>query len=144
MRINQKYHEEIWNNIKVKKEIIKYFKKGHCLGSICRKFHLDISIILYILKTGKIKKNVLYNIYNKQIIQNERREYDIILESDMYYLNKFFPNTDTEFINSSYYHYWKKELNKVEKRKNECKHEFKVIKCSLCGKILKDASNIQI
>ncbi len=144
--MNIKHHQknDVWNNHQIKKQVIKYFKKGYSIGKICRRFHLDVSSVLFILKTGKIRKTVLYKIYKKQEIRNENKVYELILESEKYHLDKFFPNVTSDSFTTSYYYYWKKEFDTQQKRKDTCKHSIKHIRCSICSKILADASNINI
>jgi len=126
----------------IRRNIIKNFKEGLYLGELCRKYQFDVSTILEILKKARVKRKILYDVYANQEDRRIKRNIEIVLEQDKYYIEKFFP-TDDNWTNS-YYWYWKKNLDKLEKKKANCKHEIRHIRCSICGKILADASDIEI
>ena len=141
---HQQQKVDVWNEKSFKRQLIKYYKEGHCLGEICRKYHLDISTTLHILKTGKIRKTKLYEIHEEQDIRAERKTFDLILESEKYHLDKFFPNIELGDFTTSYYYYWKNKHDKTEQKKEICKHRIRNIRCATCGKILGDATHIDI
>lgn len=127
-----------------KKEVIKLYKKGYNLGELCRMNCLDISLILQILRKNRIKKQVLYKVYQNQSDRSESKHGGLILERDKYYIDKFFPNSDVINFSSSYYWFWKKNQDSIEKRKKLCSHGIRHIRCSICNKVLKDATNIPL
>lgn len=128
-----------------KKEILYFYKKGHSLGELCREFCLDIPTVLFILRKNSIKKNDLYEIYSKQEQRKETRTpLHLVLKKDNFYLTKFFPDSDTMLFSSSYYWFWKKIANEADEKKKKCEHNIRHIRCSVCNKILGDATNIPI
>ena len=141
------------NQIKRRKELLKIYKnevnslykKGHSLGELCREFCIDIPTILFMLRKSKIKKKNLFQIYSNQ---TERKELNVpielVLKKDNVYLTKFFPDSNSLLFSSSYYSFWKEKYQKNEDRKKKCKHKVRHIRCSLCNKILGDASNIPL
>jgi hypothetical protein len=124
------------------KEAIKLFKKGYALGEICRAGNLDISSVLYLLKRCKYKRT-LYIIHQKQAERAESCHAGLFLKKDKYYLEKFFPSSDTDF-SSSYYWFWRENYMKSKEKQQNCKHNIRHIRCGVCNKILKDASNIPL
>jgi len=127
-----------------KKNVLRLYKEGYGLGEICRLECLDISTILYILRKCKVKKNSLYKIYQNQTEKSELKKPALILENEKIYLEKFFPSSDSSNFSSSYYWFWKENYNKDQEKKDKCSHYIKHIRCSICNKILKDATNIKI
>ena len=124
-----------------KKDVVILYKKGYLLGEICRNLKLDISTVLELLKQNKFKKKRLHQIFTNQTIRTETCRVELILKKDEYYLEKFFPNSDS-FFSNSYYWFWRE---KYKKRKNEkCEHNVRHIRCAICNKILKDATNIPL
>lgn len=127
-----------------KRDIIRSYKDGDGLGRLCRKYRLDISTILYVLGKSKLKKKSLYRVYQNQNSKLETQRSEIILEKDKYYLDKFFPLSDSTNFSSSYRWFWKEELIKAQKKKEDCKHRIRHISCGSCNKILRDATHIPL
>jgi hypothetical protein len=127
-----------------KKKVYNLYKEGYTLGMICRNTVLDISSVIFILKKLKIKKRKLYYIYENQISKSSTQNTDLFLENEKYYLEKFFPSSETSYFSSSYVWYWKEKYKKLQLERDECNHKFKNITCAQCGKILADATNIEI
>lgn len=127
-----------------KREVVKLYRRGYNLGELCRMSCLDISLILQILRKNRIKKPTLYKVYQNQADRAEAKHGGLVLERDKYYIDKFFPNSDVVNFSSSYYWFWKKNNEKIENRKRLCQHGIRHIRCSLCNKVLKDASNIPL
>jgi len=124
-----------------KKDVVKSYKEGSNLGELCRTYHLDISSVLYILQKQKIKKRLLYEVYENQTARNETKKPDLILERDKYYLEKFFPVLNLSF-STSYYWFWREKYRESQDIKAICEHKIRHIRCGICNKILKDATNI--
>ncbi len=124
-----------------KKETVKLYKDGYALGEICRSLKLDISTVLLLLKRHKFKKRRLYQIYTNQSTRTESNRFELILKRDEYYLEKFFPNSDSYFSNS-YYWFWREKIKK--RKQKRCEHKIRHIRCGICNKILKDATNIPL
>ncbi|MCK4500790.1 hypothetical protein KAU11_09845 [Candidatus Babeliales bacterium] len=122
---------------KLKKELIEFYKEGYSLVELSRGFHIDFSLILYILKRAKIKKIKLYEIYDYQTERKELSHVVYVPIKEYRYLEKFFPTT-SDVITNSYFTYWQNKYKKNEKRKEECKHSIKHVRCAICGKILSD------
>ena len=127
-----------------KKDILDLYKEGKGLGEICREMCLDISSVLYILKKCRLYKKTLYNVYEEQTNRADHFKTEFILEDEEYYLEKFFPQASATYFSSSYYFFWKEKFKRTEAIKAKCNHSVRTITCSLCNKILKDASNIPI
>jgi hypothetical protein len=126
-----------------KRKVLFFYNKGYSLGRISRNSLIDITTVLYILKKSKIKKRFLYKIYEKQITFSEDCSPELIIEENKQFINKFFPGSDNEDFNSSYYWYWKKKYGNLLDKREKCMHKIKNITCANCGKILQDASNIE-
>lgn len=126
-----------------KREIVKLYKNGCALGEICRISKLDISSVLLLLKSHKFKKRSLYQIYVNQSIRAESKNVELVLKRDKYYLEKYFPNSGSDF-SSSYYWFWRESFKKGQEKQKICSHRVRHIRCSLCNKILKDATNIPL
>ena len=124
----------------LKKELIEFYKEGYSLVELSRGFHIDFSLILYILKRAKIKKIKLYEIYEYQLEKKEISHIMCIPVKESRYLEKFFPTNDNAITNS-YFSFWKNKYQKAEKKKEKCKHKIRHIRCSICGKILADATD---
>ena len=128
-----------------KTEVLYFYKIGHQLGELCREFCMDIPTILFILRKSGIKKKTLFQIYSNQ---TERKEsnvpIELVLKKDNFYLKKFFPDSDSLLFSSSYYWFWKTKYEKAEEKKKTCKHKIRHIRCSICNKILADATNIPL
>jgi len=127
-----------------KKKVTDLYKEGYSLGEVCRELCLDISSILYILRKAKIKKQTLYKIYQNQTTRNDENKPELFLETDKFYIDKFFPQSDSNNFSTSYYWFWKQKYKKQQEKKMSCPHKIRTIHCSTCNKILKDASNIPI
>lgn len=140
---NEKKIQEHSKIYEIKKnEVLKAYKKGFTLGAICRRTFIDISTLLYILKRLKISRKELYKIYEKQEIAKNIYSTDLILKREKYYIDKYFPDPEEENISTVYYKKWEYKYNQLKKQRKNCSHSVKHIKCSICGKILGDASNI--
>lgn len=141
---NKKNKLKIIPNYKIdyalKKELIEFYKKGYSLVELSRGFHIDFSLILYILKRARIKKINLYKIYDYQTEKKEHSQIVYIPIKEKKYLEKFFPTND-DAITNSYFSYWQTKYKKSEEKKKKCKHEIKHIRCAICGKILADVSD---
>jgi len=118
--------------------LVEYYKRGYSLIELSRIFHIDFSLIIYIIKHAKIKRAQLHRIYEEQSEQKERSTMVCIQEKELKYVEKFFPQMDDAFTNS-YYIYWKEKYKKSEERKQKCEHKVRHIQCSLCNTILEDA-----
>lgn len=125
-------------------KIIDLYKKSYSLGEICRELCLDVSSILCVLRKSKLKKRTLYKIYQEQTSKKHEQRNELFLESDKFYIDKFFPQSDSNYFPYSYYWFWKEKYKKEQEMKMTCTHKIRTIKCSLCNKILKDASNIPL
>jgi len=128
---------------KEKSKISKLYKEGYSLSFLSRYFHFDFSVILHNVRKIRLKRKALYRIYEKQAERKEFSRPEKILENEKTYLDKYFPDTNTEDISNSYYWYWKDKFDKAEELKRNCKHETKHVRCGACNKILFDASNIE-
>ena len=126
-----------------KREITKLYKNGYELGEICRKVKLDISTTLLLIKGLKLKKKRLYEVYTNQTVRSKAQHGGLFLKRDEYYLDKFFPKVNS-FFSTNYYWYWKDKIKKREKKQDDCKHKIRHIRCSLCDKILGDATYIPL
>ena len=136
-----KREQELLKIYELKKdEVLKSYKKGFTLGAICRRIHNDLSTVLYILKKLRIPKKELYKIYEKQTIMTEVYSSDLILKTEKYYIDKFFPDPEDENMTTVYYKKWEIDLKKLKKQRENCSHSIKHIKCANCGKILGDAT----
>ena len=127
-----------------RKKVLDSFKEGFSLGEICRETCLDISSVLFVLRKSKLKKQSLYKIYQEQSLKNDERQSDLFLESDKFYIDKFFPEANSSNFSNSYYWYWQEKNKKEQDKKLDCTHNVRTIRCSLCNKILRDASNIPL
>jgi len=107
------------------------------LIELSRGFHIDFSLILFILKKSKIRKTQLYEIYEYQAERKELSHIVYIPVKESIYLEKFFPTTD-ENITNSYFSFWMSKHKKNERKKEKCLHNVKHIQCAICGKILAD------
>ena len=123
-----------------KKELIEFYKEGYSLVELSRGFHIDFSLILYILKRAKIKKIKLYEIYDYQTERKEHSQIVCIPVKESRCLEKFFPTND-DTITNSYFSYWQTKYKKNEKKKEKCKHRITHLRCAICGKILSDNTN---
>jgi len=126
-----------------KREVVKLYKDGYALGEICRKVKLDISTILLLLKLQRFKKRRLYDVYENQADKSRENYGKLLLKRDEYYLEKFFPNSNSIF-STNYYWFWREKQKKREDIQSKCKHKVRHIRCSLCEKILGDATNIPL
>lgn len=129
--------------------VIKLYNKGYSLGKLCRKFRLDISTILFLLRKSKIKKKNLFIVYDLQSdVDIENKEIaddrDLITIKDEKLIEKFFPYYFTSTLTGGYYWYWKEKFKKNQEKKKNCKHNIKHIRCGRCNKIICDASNMSI
>ena len=129
---------------KKKTKILELYNRGYTLGKISRNTLLDFTTVLYILRKLKTKKSLLYKIYEKQITFLEDSSKDIIMESDKPFIDKFFPGSNNENFDDSYFWYWKKKSNDLIEKRKTCLHKIRNITCANCGAVLKDASNIPI
>ena len=91
-----------------------------------------------------MKKQTLYKIYQNQTTRNDESKPELFLETDKFYIDKFFPQSDSNNFSTSYYWFWKQKYKKQQEKKMSCPHKIRTIHCSTCNKILKDASNIPI
>lgn len=127
--------------LKYRIQVTKYYRQGYGLGELCRKFRLDITSILFLLRKSRLKKKKLYIIFENQ---NDRTNVnkDIINEKETHFIEKFFPYPETYgMVRGSYWH-WKEKFKKAQERKDSCNHSVRHISCGRCNKILRDASNI--
>ena len=123
-------------------KVKKLYKMGYSLGKMCRELCLDVSSVLYILRKSKLKKQSLYKIYQEQSARNDEEKNELFLENEKFYIDKFFPHSDSINFSTSYFGFWKEKFKKEQDKKRTCQHQIRTIRCSLCNKILKDASNI--
>lgn len=128
--------------LKYRTQVIKRFRDGDNLGTLCRTFRLDISSVLFLLRKSRLKKKKLYTIYELQ--KEKIDDKDFISEKEKYYIQKFFPHSETTGLNGGYYWYWREKYKKQQEKKERCKHDVRHIRCGKCNKILRDASNIPI
>jgi len=126
-----------------KQQVYRLYCDGNSLGKISREVKLDISSVLFVLRKCKIPKKALYSIFEIQLDRTNSENVDLFLENEKFYVDKFFPNTGTNYFSSSYVWYWKEKYKKLEESRHACQHRIKNIACASCGKILADASNIQ-
>ncbi|MFA5396021.1 MAG: hypothetical protein WC346_08450 [Methanogenium sp.] len=120
------------------------YKDGYSLGDICRELCLDISSVLYILRKSKLKKQTLYKIYEDQLTRNDEKQNELFSEEEKFYIDKFFPHSDSNNFSTSYFWFWRKNFKKDQEKKKHCKHQIRTIHCSICNKTLGDASNIPL
>ena len=121
-----------------KRKLIKYYKQGYSLIELSRHFHIDFSLIVYIVRHAKITRAQLHAIYEYQAERQEHSSIKCIQEKEQTYVDKFFPLTD-EFFTNSYYMYWKSKYVIAEEKKQKCTHSVQHVRCSLCNKILTNA-----
>lgn len=115
------------------------YKKGHDLDDICYNASLDIDSVLEIINKFKYKKKKLNNIFENQSEKKVNRKVRIQVREKL--KEKFFP-CSTDNFSHSYYTYWKENQKRQEEVKNSCKHNQSHIRCSLCSKVLADATDI--
>jgi len=131
------------NYKKYKKTVFNLYKNGNSLGKVCRETGLDISSVIFVLRKCKIPKNKLYFIYETQICKTNTED-KLFLESEKTYIEKFFPSSDSSYFSTSFVYFWKEKYKKINRDRESCKHKIRNITCASCGKLLADASNIQI
>jgi hypothetical protein len=129
---------------KKKNKVLELYNRGYTLGKISRNSLIDFSTVLNILRRSRIKRNVLYKTYEKQITYIEDSSKDIIMETDKPFIDKFFPGCNNENFDASYFWYWKKKYGDITKKRKTCLHKIRNITCANCGAVLKDASDIPI
>lgn len=127
-----------------KKQVFKLYKDGNTLGRLCRETSLDVSSILFILKKCKITKKLLYLVFENQLDKTDADNIELFLENEKFHLEKFFPSTMSSYFSSSYVYYWKEKYKSLQDTREKCNHKTKHIACACCGKILADASNIEV
>jgi len=125
-------------------KVLEFYNRGYSLGKISRNALIDFTTVLNILKKSRIKRGLLYKIYEKQITYSEDCSPDLITEGDKQFVNKYFPGSENEDFNSSYFWYWKRKYGNMMEKRETCQHKIRNITCAKCGQILKDASNIPI
>lgn len=126
------------------KIVVRLYREGYNLGKICRETKLDVASVLNLLRKKKLKKKILYKVFDRQSDKSNSDTIDLFLKTDLHYLEKFFPNCNSVNISSSYYWMWKLKHDKVIKKRKECPHKIRHIKCACCGEILGDASHIHL
>jgi len=129
---------------KKKNKVLELYNRGYSLGKISRNSLIDFTTVLNILKKCRLKRSLLYKIYEKQITYSEDCSPDLIMEGDKVLINKYFPGSENEDFNSSYFWYWKKKYGNMLEKREICQHKVRNITCAKCGQILKDASNIPL
>lgn len=139
----QKYIRTEKELLTLRYHVAKYYKEGYCLGELCRLFQLDVASVLLLLKKSKIKKKKLYDIYEYQNNRTNKNK-DIIIEKEKYYIDKFFPYSQSFVLTCGFYWYWKDKYNKRLEQREKCNHSIRHIQCAKCNKILRDASNIPL
>ena len=128
--------------LKYRTQIVKDYKDGLSLEELCRSFRLDSFSILFLLKKSKLKKKKLYIVY---INQNDHKvEKSIFNEKERYYIQKFFPSSESSNLTGGYYWHWRENRKKIQNKKEKCSHDIRHIRCGRCNTILKDASNIPL
>ncbi len=125
-------------------KVIHYYIEGYDLRELCYVFDTDISTILEILKKKKFKKKKLYDVYRNQEDRKELGKTVHIFEKEENLLEKYFPLFSNSEFSHSYFWYWKEKRKDIEKKKERCTHKYRHIRCSVCSKILGDASNIKL
>ena len=91
-----------------------------------------------------LKKQSLFKIYQEQTVRNDENKSELFLENEKFYIDKFFPQADSNNFSTSYYWFWKQKYKKQQEKKANCPHKIRTVRCSICNKILKDASNIPL
>jgi len=126
--------------IEEKTEFVRTLYENGChLDEICRQTRLDIDTTLETIRKFRYKKNELYLIYEYQ--EDKKISKKVRIEIRRHLMDKFFPvGQENEFFSASYHLYWKEKMKKQERLKKGCSHSICHIACSLCGKILADAS----
>jgi hypothetical protein len=138
-------------NIKIDKDITneqiiiikKLFKEGHHLDEICQRTKLDIDTVLNEIRKFKYKKNTLYIIYELQ--ESNKTNKKIRKEIRKRLVDKFFPIcNDESFFTYSYHLYFMKKSKETEEKRKNCTHRLKHVRCGICGKIICDATHLEI
>ncbi|MFA5395899.1 MAG: hypothetical protein WC346_07830 [Methanogenium sp.] len=124
--------------------LIKMYKEGLSLFELTNLFKLDFFSVISILKKSKIKKEKLYQVFDKQIIRSEMLTIKRSLtDREQHDIKKYFPEVN-EDITFSFFVHWSKKYKKSQTEKEECQHYVKHIRCAKCGKILGDATNLEL